>query len=108
MVTQQEKLKELLHKSLKSFGYIKSEYVKNSDKIYYQLYLKDDKRSVLVFVANSHNCYFVKELKMFREVCTNLISCGYNISMNYPCYIVVNYRYFDDIYGEEESYFYSE
>lgn len=107
MITRQEKLKVLLEKDLKNLGYIKGKNIKDFSKIHYSLSLSDDKESVLVYIANSHNCYFSKEISMYKSVCKNLIDIGYQITMQYPCYIIVTHRVFEGI-SKEEEYYYSD
>lgn len=107
MQKRQEKLLELLHKTLKSFGYLKGETVKDPSRVYYQLYPTSDKHSILIYVANSHNNYCHAKIATFREICKNLIDKGYEISMTYPCYITVTHIEFDHP-CEEETYYYSQ
>jgi hypothetical protein len=42
---------------------------------------------------------------MYKEVCKNLIDIGYEIKMNYPCFITIEYRRFYGISAEEEYYY---
>lgn len=107
MTTKQEKLQTLLDKDLKRLEYINSKNIKDFNKIHYQLLLKSDEKSVLVYILNSHNCYFHREIAMYREVCKNLIDIGYQITMQYPCYITVTHRVFEGI-SKEEDYYYSD
>ena len=97
MNTNQEKLLKSLHQTLKSLRYLKYPCkMQDRDRIYYSLIPKDDaNEGILIEILNSHNNNCPKELRMYREVCKNLISEGYEIKMTYPCYITVRYKFED-------------
>lgn len=53
--------------------------------IYFDTWVAED--GVVVFILNSHNSYLEEDLSKYRKVAKYLLDCGYNIKMNYPCYI---------------------
>lgn len=87
---REEKIKELhkqVRKSLKSFGY--NEMVKILDRDKISFILNKTEKGILVTISNSHNSYIESDLYLYRQVCLNLIKSDYEISMNYPCGIMV-------------------
>lgn len=75
---------------LLSFGYVMGTNIKDRDKIYFQVdKVMNGANFILVYVVNSHNSYFIKDLCSYKQVAINLIKNGYEIRMTYPCYIGV-------------------
>ena len=90
-IMREDKIKELyknVRKSLKSFGY--NEMVKVIDREKVSFILSKTDKGILVTVSNSHNSYIeYPDLYLYRQVVINLVKTGYEISMNYPCGIMV-------------------
>jgi hypothetical protein len=83
-------LQKDVRKTLKLNGCYLGKNIKESGKIYYQTWNKDN--VVVVYILNSHNDYRSKQLAVYKFVAKMLIDNGYAISMQYPCYINITYK----------------
>lgn len=83
-------LQKDIRKTLRLNGCYLGKGISKLSRIYCDTWIKD--KCVTVYVLNSHNDYRSEQLAMYKSVAKMLIDNGYEIRMQYPCYIDVTYR----------------